>query len=218
TMLRSAKPVPIVLATLMLSLLLLVGGCSSSATLRTWQDRVEEYVWDEANGDPNSLRDMTWADSQKGFAVLGNSDANVSTDTNGVLLAHREVAGRRWFIFLVGQVHKQVVQDIRLVAFSMDNGQFQWMLSEANSQALETYRQFRESDWKNLYPERQEPPAWYLRFPAEDDAFSISIDNSRVLAKHGQSGAQWILTLPQNPSPHLLSTDATSASFTPLNE
>jgi hypothetical protein len=192
-----ARAFSIVLPGLVCGLLLIAGGCSSSATLQTWQQRVEEYVRDEANGDPNSLRDMTWADSQKGFAVLGNSVPDASIDTNAVLLAHRKVGDRYWFIFLVGQVQKQVVKDIRLAAFSTDAGQFQWVLSNANNQALEAYRQFRVSDWKRLYPDRSNPPMWYLRFPAEDDAFDLTIDAGRVVAKHRQSDAQWMLQLPQ---------------------
>ncbi|MGE5609415.1 MAG: hypothetical protein ACM359_09180, partial [Bacillota bacterium] len=56
---------------------------------------------------------------------------------------------------------------------------------------------FRAGDWKRMYPDRSEPPSWYLRFPAEDDAFDLTIEGGRIVAKHRQSGAQWMLQVPQ---------------------
>ena len=137
-----------------------------------WQQSVEDYIWSQGNGDPNCLRDVTWASTQKGFSILGDPIPADSTDANGILLAHREAGGKMRFIFLVGLVRDQAAQDIRIAAMSFDDGQVGWVLSPPNSQALETYRQYRDNTWHSRYPTRETPPIDYKPFPALDDVFT----------------------------------------------
>src|SRR3954452_20375590 len=87
-------------------------GCASSASLSSWQHNVESYVAEK--GDPTTLRDVTIDGQRHGFAVIGQAEAEKSTDAVGVLIAQQQIAGRPWFIYLVGLVHQQKVNEIRL--------------------------------------------------------------------------------------------------------
>src|SRR5579863_4204326 len=55
--------------------LLLISGCavdgpSEPVSLSSWQKDLEQYVWDQANGDPDVLREMSWDDVHRGFAII----------------------------------------------------------------------------------------------------------------------------------------------------
>jgi hypothetical protein len=163
-------------------------GCSTTSspvTLTDWQDSVEAYIWQQANGDPNALRNMTWDATHKGFSVLANPLPEHSTDVHGLLLAHPTVAGQTWFVFLVGQVEKQNLTDLRLAALSPQGPKFIWHITPTNPQSLQTYRQHRPADSNSPLP-----------FPDPADLFNLSIANNHLTATHQQSHAQWTLTLP----------------------
>src|SRR5437763_92600 len=90
---------------LVLFLLVGCGSSSRSVSFPSWQKQVEQYVHEQGKGDPTVLRDVTIADGQKGFAVLGSPDRGNATDAVGVLLGHRAIRGRPSFVYLVGLVN-----------------------------------------------------------------------------------------------------------------
>ena len=101
-------------------------GCQEQVTLRSWQNEVDHYLLDQANGDPSALRDLPTPGPWKGFSIIGENDPASATDVNGVLLAHRPVGSRTYFIYLVAVVHQQQVQDIRLALLSASANGDEW--------------------------------------------------------------------------------------------
>lgn len=180
-------------------LLVLLSACTPTirpVSIPIWQESVERYIVEEASGDPNVLREMTWSRDQKGFSIIGAPVPEKSTDANGLLLAHRDIAGARRFVFLVGLVDQREVEDIRLAVLTPVNGQHHWDLSPRNSESLERYLQHRRDNWQIHYPGHTEPPPGYLSFPRPDDEFHLTGEGNNLTVTHQQSGAAWRLTLP----------------------
>jgi len=169
--------------------MLLAGGCAEpgagprpmTVTLATWQQAVEQYVRDQGNGDPNVLRDTTLSNSQRGFAMIGDSDIEHSSDATGLLLGHRLIGGREWFIYLVGLIHQGAVRDIRLVAFCWSPDKTLWQVSPPNSDSLRRYTNVQSDN------------VFFPVFPAKTDHFELSTTNQVAVAIHRQSGAVWQL-------------------------
>lgn len=173
-------------------------GCSNSVSLEQWRQRVDEFVWQEANGDPNLLRDQTLGlpgSDHRGLAVLGDTDVEKSTDAYGVLLGHKRINGRAAFVFLVGIVSKQTAEDVRLAVLSVEKGKSQWQVSEENDAALEQYLGHRAAAWKSAAGASGDVPASLRSFPAIDDVFRLSVEPGQVSARHVGSGATWTLPL-----------------------
>jgi len=169
----------------LLSLALLLGGCASDGmddpvSIPYWQRSLERYVWDHGNGDPNVLRDMSWDDVHRGFAVMSDPLPDRSTDAIGLLLAHRSVAGSKYFIFLVGVMGGKEVQDLRPIALNVERGRFKWSVGAEQPKALAAYR-------RHLHDSHSLP----RRFPAADDTFQVEIEKDRISIVHDQSGAAW---------------------------
>jgi hypothetical protein len=179
--------------------LLLFTGCAQPTrpvSLPIWQESVERYIAEEASGDPNVLREMNWARDQKGFSIIGAPVPEKSTDANGLLLAHRQIAGRTRFVFLVGLVERREVGDIRLAVYTPGDQRQHWHMSPENPQSLQRYLEHRRNNWPILYPGLSEPPPGYLSFPRADDEFHLAVDGNRLTVTHQQSGATWMLALP----------------------
>jgi hypothetical protein len=183
----------------LLLLIPLLCGCNGAASQNTslpgWQHAVEAYVHDIGKDDPAALGEVQLAGGRLGFAVLGNPVPTESQDAVGVLLAHRPIAGKPAFIYLVGVVNKQEVRDIRLALLTFEDGKPRWSLSPANSAALDAYRKHRDAVWRHQFPGRKDPPADALNFPAASDVFSLSSDAQRITVAHAASGASWTLTV-----------------------
>ena len=170
--------------------MLLAAGCAEpgagprpmTVTFATWQRAVEQYVRDEGNGDPNILRDTTLPTSQRGFAQIGEADIEHSSDASGLLLGHRTIAGRTWFIYLVGLIQQGEVRDIRLVGFSWSPDKIVWQVSPPNPEALQRYANVQSNG--GLFPV----------FPAKIDHFELSTTNQLAVVIHRQSGAAWELS------------------------
>ena len=178
--------------------LILFAGCSKSVSLEQWQQRVDEFVWQEANGDPNHLREQTLGlpgSGHRGLAVLGDTDVEKSTDAYGVLLGHKQINGRPAFVFLVGIVSRQSTEDIRLALLSVENGKSQWQVGKENDAALEQYLGHRAAAWKAAAGGSEDVPASLRSFPAIDDVFRLSVEPGQVNARHVGSGATWTLPL-----------------------
>jgi hypothetical protein len=187
----------------LLALLLLVAGCGSTSrnvTIPVWQKNVEQYVQKEGKGDPTVLRDVTLSESRRGYGVIGSDRPEKSTDANGVLLGHRQIQGRNWFIYLVGLVKEQKVQEIRLAAMTTDGTHFEWKLGAADSEALHKYRAYNDRLWHQRFPQRGMAPPQYLGFPLPDDDFQLSVTETMITATHPASGARWTLNLASAPA------------------
>jgi hypothetical protein len=187
-----------VCASIIFALLCCAGCQQQQVTLRSWQNEVDHYILDQANGNPAVLRDLPTPGPWKGFSVLGENDPASSTDVNGVLLGHRSIGSKTYFIYLVGLVKQAQVQDIRLALLNDSPEGLQWQSSGSNGDSMKTYKDFRTAEWKKLFPGRQSGPWSYTGFPGEGDVFKISIAGKRVTATHEASGAQWTLELSQD--------------------
>jgi len=178
--------------------LLLATGCQQQVSLRTWQDSVEHYVWVQANGDPSALRDLPTPGPWKGFSVISENDPASATDINGVLLGHRTIGLKNYFIYLVGFVRQQKVQDIRLAALWASPDGFQWRLTRTSDESFRAYHDFKDAQWRKLFSQRAAGPWSYTGFPSEGDVFKLTVSAGKITATHEQSGATWTLELPQD--------------------
>jgi hypothetical protein len=194
-----------------IGILILVGagGCQPQVSMQTWQGNVDHYVWDQGNGDASVLRDVPTSGQWKGFAIITENDPASSMDVNGVLLAHRQIGSRTYFIYLVGLTRQQQVQDIRVALLWATPEGLQWRWGGGNNDALKAYSDFKSAQWKKLFPGRTDGPWSYTGFPGEGDMFKLSVTANRVTATHDASGAQWTLDIP-GPGPTSNPTVSTS--------
>jgi hypothetical protein len=184
------------------ALLLLSGitGCSTpgvSVSLDTWKEGVETYVKEVGKGDPVALRDATYK-GRPAFAQIGHPISAEGTDVIGLLLGHRPVQGRPSFIYLVGLVDKDQVEDIRVAVLQAirsqgTDTQFKWLVGTKDDQAVKKYRAYRTDLYKRRFPQGGDPPPPYTSFPGEDDIFDLTVAPDRVTVSHPPSGAQWNL-------------------------
>jgi hypothetical protein len=182
-------------SSLLVLLLLLPACCCGCAetpepvTISSWQRSVERYVWDEGNGDPNVLRDLSWDDVHKGFAIMSDPEPARSTDAIGLLLGHRRVGQTGCFIFLVGLVDHQHLEDLRPVALYFEAGQFHRIVGPSDQQALSTYRRDNPGGTAG-------PPSHGPAFPRQVDAFSLDVQGEQISIMDRSSGASWKLAVP----------------------
>ena len=159
-------------------------------TLSSWQRSVERYVWDEGNGDPNVLRDMSWDDVHKGFAIMSDPEPARSVDAIGLLLGHRRVGDTGCFVFLVGLVRNQRLEDIRPVALYVDAGRFHWVVGASDRQVLIVYRRADASESPPGPVRSAQPP-----FPSPSDSFRLDVRGGEIIITHQGSGATWKLAV-----------------------
>jgi hypothetical protein len=169
-------------------------GCTRQVGLSSWQDSVERYVRDEGDGDPASLRDVTLPDSRRGFAAIGDANPESSSDVFGVLLDHRELEDRHWFIYLVGHVRNLAVVDIRVAAVSFGEGKTVWRMSERNAEELATYCAFHQEEYTRRFAPLA-PPQSRSAFPQPGDSFIMAVEAPTVVVTHEGSNATWRLDL-----------------------
>ena len=137
---------------------------------------------------------MTTGLAATSVAMLVNAPFGTLSFTAPV--SHRQIGPNPYFIFLVGIVQGQHVNDIRLAALRPSPSGFQWRITEKNQQAFDAYHHFHDSAWRALYPGRASGPWSHTKFPCEGDQFKLSIAGNRVTAAHEQSGANWSLDVP----------------------
>jgi hypothetical protein len=176
-----------------------IAGCgiepSDPPTIASWQRGLEKYVWDRGNGDPNVLADMSWDDVHKGFAVIGDPLPARATDQIGLLLAHRMLGGKPCFVFLLGTLREQKLEDLRPVALQVDGAAFRWTMGEESAEALSLYRAWSEADRLRSGPRSPLPPP----FPRPQETFDVMVEDEHILIRHVESGARWELK-PSNPT------------------
>ena len=170
-------------------------GCARQVSLSSWQKSVEQYVRDQGSGDPASLRDVTLPDSRRGFASIGDPNPEDSSDVYGVLLGHREMVGRHWFIYLVGHVRDLAVVDIRIAAVSFNGDRPSWRIGAVDAEQVAVYCAFHQDEFTRRF-EPLPPPQLRSSFPQPDDVFEMLVDSPAIVVTHQQSGATWRLDMP----------------------
>jgi hypothetical protein len=174
---------------------LVSSGCARSGDMKSWQQDVERYV-EKNDGDPTVLRDVILTGSRRGFGYIGKDDPRESQDANGVLLGHQVVRNRPWFVYLVGIVDEQEVEQIRLAALSYVHGKADWRIGPKDAEARKRYQNYNLSLWKQQTGGgRGQPPPEYTTFPRDADMFDMSVTGARIDAVHQGSGAQWEVDL-----------------------
>ena len=192
---------------IVLVVLFLLSGCSndpssSAGNIESFQKGVEQYL-SQRNNDPESLRELTLEDNRHGFAVLGGQDPRKATDQRGLLLAHKPIGDRPWFIYLVGTVKNETVQDLRLVALSAAGGKTVWRVGPKNGSAFKQYRDAALKDWRDHgggTDPKAKPPPQYTTFPRASDTFEVTSSGTLIRAKHLQSGAEFTVDLSHVPT------------------
>jgi len=179
-------------ALLLLALAWLLPGCSADpappATIQEWRQELERYVWEQGNGDPAVLADVSWDDVHPGFAVLADPLPNRSTDVYGLLLAHPQLEGHAYFVFLVAKVRNGVFEQMLPVALEIDEGSFRWVEGAGDEDQTRRYLQ-----WRSLGPK-----AMGVQFPSRDDSFDVNVDGNTISITHEPSGARWQIEVPRN--------------------
>jgi len=177
----------------------IVAGCSSAKKpLKRWQSSVESYITEQADGNYNALRNVNNTDrpSQKNFKLINAMSGGIpiiassTTDVNGLLLAHRNIDGNNWYIFLVGTVKYDgkfkniplddpVVKDVRLIALSGDFDNPVWAVGSKSEVANDQYPRNAKST-----------------FPSGYEAFEVAIAGQQITVVDQRSKAHWALSIP----------------------
>lgn len=193
-------------------------GCTTPTAIDSWQSSLERYVAEQGHGDLNVLRRGDRPPSESDFGLIGATTAGFPfvaprrTDANGVLLGHRKIADRSWFVYLVGMVEyrgwfvnwaldQPRVMDIRLIALSERGGEFTWMTSEPDAAALERYCAPQREQWRRSDPSRADATDAPSVFPTDADEFQIKVDTGGVWVVDRHSDAAWKLSAFRPPRP-----------------
>jgi len=183
-------------------------GCTSPTAIESWQLSLERYVAEQGHGDLNVLRRTDRPPSESDFGLIGATTAGFPfiaprrTDAYGVLLGHRNIADRNWFVYVVGMVEyrgwfvnwaldKPRVMDIRLIALSERGGEFTWITSEPDAAALERYCGPQRQRWQQSDPSRADTTDAPCVFPTDADEFQMTVDQDGVRVVDRHSDAAW---------------------------
>jgi len=192
------------------AVILPTSGCTTPTAIESWQSSLERFVAEQGHGDLNVLRRADRPPSESDFGLIGATTAGFPfvaprrTDANGVLLGHRTIADRSWFVYLVGMVeyrgwfvnwaldHSRVM-DIRLIALSEREGEFTWMTSEPDAAALERYCGPQRERWRQSDPSRADATDAPSVFPTDADEFQLTVEKDTVRVVDRHSDAVWRL-------------------------
>lgn len=175
--------------------LVLLAGCGGRVSTETWRERVDAYVLEEAERDPNVLSRVDLTGGRRGFAVLGAADPERSTDVVGVLVGHRQIRGRPWFIYLVGTVKRGELQEAHVAAAHWREGGFRWVVGEPDSEALARYRSHLERRASGGGAEAGALEGSSAGWPREADDYGLRLEADAVVVRERRSGARWTLPL-----------------------
>ena len=188
------------------------GGCAGPDPVKAWQSSLEQYVAIEGHGDLNALRRTDRAPSENDFGLLGASRVGFPfiaprrTDANGVLLGHRLIDDRHWYLYLVGMVEYRGsfvdwplddprVTDIRLIGVSGTDGDMDWRVGESTLVALERYCLPQRERWRRSDPSRTGSDDAPTVFPTDADVFELTVgaEVAKVIDQH--SKAEWTVRM-----------------------
>lgn len=188
------------------------GGCTGPNPVEAWQTSLEQYVTVEGHGDLNKLRRTDRAPSESDFGLIGASRAGFPfiaprrTDANGVLLGHRLIDDRHWYVYLLGMVEYRGqfvdwplddprVTGIRLIALSGNNGGIDWRVGESTLVGLERYCLPQRERWQRSDPTRTGSDDAPTVFPTDTDVFELTVGPEVVKVIDQHSKAEWTLKL-----------------------
>jgi hypothetical protein len=197
---------------LALTAIIFTTSCNTPTAIEAWRSSLEQYVTEQGHGDLNVLRRADRPPSESDFGLIGATTAGFPfiapqrTDANGVLLGHRLVADRNWFVYLVGMVeyrgwfvnwaldHPRVM-DIRLIALSERGGEFTWMTSGPDANAVERYCGPQREVWQRSDPSRADMTDTPSVFPTDADEFQLKSGTGGVWVIDRHSDAVWKLSV-----------------------
>ena len=171
------------------------GGCAQHATVRQWQASVDQTMSEAGSADPSVLRAAKMQDGRWVFRVLGQADANESTDQVGVLVGKTRVAGRNWFVFLLGTVKDHELVAARVAAMSAGSGRWAWSMGTDDKKALTKYRDYLTTRWDRLHPRRAGQVQPGFVWPREGDELRMVAKDGNVTVREVKSGAAWSMTI-----------------------
>ena len=172
-------------------------GCASQDPLPVWKERLGRYVVREGRGDPSVLRELSAigsADSPRSaLAVFSAPCASPPTlvddakNVDGVLLGVYMVDGSQWYVFAVGVSDQPdglpaVLEEVRLMAFSLRGDTFAWREEVASPQRLIGYK-------------RGAPRTWGRPFPGPTDDFIAVQRGAHLDVTEMRSGTRFTLDL-----------------------
>lgn len=165
------------------------GGQGAKPTFDGWQDSLERRVETVGNGDISVLAMSDNTSPRIEHRVIGSESPGKKDDVNGVLLGRRQVAGRDWYVFIVGKVEEGTVSDIRVAAAAASAGSgLQWTMGQQNAAATNAYRDARQRF-------RLQGSAAAIAFPLEEDVFEIQTSDRSITVTERQTKAQWTAAL-----------------------
>ncbi len=201
---RTKMPLRAILPVALLVLMLVgVGGCARSVGIAGWQRDVERYFATDGR-TPADLRNVTLAadgdvGAFPGFSSVGDLDPLKADEVHGLLLGHTDIAGEPWLIYLVADVDKLVVREIRLAALRLGPAparrQATWRLSDPAPAQTKTYVEWRRQRLVSRHGSVDAAPVAERMFPGVEDRFDLRADDGRVTAVHTPSGATWRLSI-----------------------
>jgi len=188
----------------------LAGGCTDP--IRAWQTSLEKYVTVEGHGDLNVLRRTDRAPSESDFGLIAAARSGFPfirprrTDANGVLLGHRLIDDRHWYLYLVGMVEYRGsfvdwplddprVTEIRLVALSEADGAVDWRVGESTLVALERYCLPQRERWRRSDLSRTGSLDAPTVFPTDADVFELTVGAEMVKVIDRHSKAEWTVRM-----------------------
>ena len=175
----------------LLFILVCLGACSASPIER-WQQSVERRVLDHGGGDLGVLRyagvEANRVDDIGRRAGLLEMFPSNRRDVHGVLRPPQRIRGQTWQPILVGVVRytgmldrfplgRSRVEDIRLALMRVAGDSLDWVLGEADPQALASYLGTQDGETSE--------------FPRPGDAFAIEVASDEVRVIERTSGASW---------------------------
>lgn len=180
----------------------LAAAACRSAPISIYQQRLESFVAEERNGDLDSIR--TASDNADRFDVLWVGGGGIPlitmtrTDAHGLILDTQQIAGRQWYVLIVGVVHytgpyemvpldDASVNEIHLVAVTADGShRLDWLVGESDPESLKAYRAAQLAD----------DPKASTGFPTDADQWTLQRVAGQLRATEAHSGAVWSLEIP----------------------
>jgi len=180
---------------LIVLVLLPLGGCGGRANPETWRQHVTAYTREHAHGDLNVLSRMRTVDGRRGFTVLGADDPERSTDVVGLLLGHRVIGDRPWFVYLVGTVERGELTEAHPAAAHWNGDEFVWVVGDAQPDALETYRAHLKERKQVWRADEEAFDGSFVGWPREADSYELTVGPGELTIRETRSGARWALPL-----------------------